>query len=151
MRVWVTSAVSNSLWLYWLKPTRLLCPWDSPSKNIGVGSHFLLQGIFLIQGWKPCLLYLLHWKQILYHWATGESRLTATLAINPPLHLSLQNCFEANHRHNISRANVWLLIFVSERKKFLLKNPVIVLCSYIRKSSHALHHQIFSQCFLIHF
>ena len=26
----------------WL-PTRLLCPWDSPGKNTGVGCHFLLQ------------------------------------------------------------------------------------------------------------
>ena len=26
-----------------LQPTRLLCPWDSPGKNTGVGSHFLLQ------------------------------------------------------------------------------------------------------------
>ena len=24
----------------------LLCPWDSPGKNTGVGCHFLLQGIF---------------------------------------------------------------------------------------------------------
>ena len=32
------------------EPTRLLCPWDSPSKNTGVGSHSLLQGIFPIQG-----------------------------------------------------------------------------------------------------
>ena len=24
-------------------PTMLLCPWDSPGKNIGVGCHFLLQ------------------------------------------------------------------------------------------------------------
>ena len=27
----------------WLQPTRLLCPWDSPGKNTGVGCHFLLQ------------------------------------------------------------------------------------------------------------
>ena len=26
-----------------LEPTRLLCPWDSPGKNTGVGCHFLLQ------------------------------------------------------------------------------------------------------------
>ena len=26
-----------------LQPTRLLCPWNSPGKNIGVGCHFLLQ------------------------------------------------------------------------------------------------------------
>ena len=24
------------------QPTRLLCPWDSPGKNTGVGCHFLL-------------------------------------------------------------------------------------------------------------
>ena len=28
------------------KPTSLCCPCDSPSKNTGVGYHFLLQGIF---------------------------------------------------------------------------------------------------------
>ena len=25
------------------QPTRVLCPWDSPGKNIGVGCHFLFQ------------------------------------------------------------------------------------------------------------
>ena len=25
------------------QPNRLLCPWDSPGKNTGVGCHFLLQ------------------------------------------------------------------------------------------------------------
>ena len=29
--------------LYRWQPTRLLCPWDSPGKNTGVGCHFLLQ------------------------------------------------------------------------------------------------------------
>ena len=33
-----------------------------------VGCHFLLQGIFLTQGWNPCLLHLLHCRRILYHW-----------------------------------------------------------------------------------
>ena len=32
---------SHGLW-----PARLLCPWDSSGKNIGVGCRFLLQGIF---------------------------------------------------------------------------------------------------------
>ena len=36
-----------------------LCPWDFPGKSIGVGCHFLLQGIFLTQGWNLCLL---HWQ-----------------------------------------------------------------------------------------
>ena len=30
----------------WTVATRLLCPWDSPGKNTGVGCHVLLQGIF---------------------------------------------------------------------------------------------------------
>ena len=58
----VASVVSNSLWPYGLEPTRLLCPWDSPYKNIGVGCHVLLQGIFLNQRSNPCLLCLLHWQ-----------------------------------------------------------------------------------------
>ena len=40
----------------------LLCPWDSPGKNTGVGCHALLQGIFLTQGSKLHLLCLLHWQ-----------------------------------------------------------------------------------------
>jgi len=27
----------------------LLCPWDFPDKNTGVGCHFLLQGIFQVK------------------------------------------------------------------------------------------------------
>ena len=42
--------MSNSVQPYGLWPARLLCPWDSPSKNTGVGCHALLQGIVLIQG-----------------------------------------------------------------------------------------------------
>ena len=49
-----------SLQYYGLEPTRILCPWDSPGKNTGVGGHTLLQGIFLTQGLIPCLLSLLH-------------------------------------------------------------------------------------------
>ena len=29
-----------------LQPTKLLCPWDFPGRNTGVGCHFLLQKIF---------------------------------------------------------------------------------------------------------
>ena len=32
---------------------RLLCPWNSPGKNTGVGCHVLLQGILLTQGSNP--------------------------------------------------------------------------------------------------
>ena len=56
------------------KPTRLLCPWDSPGRNTGVGCHILLQGIFPTQGSNLHLLSLLHCRQILYclsPWGTG--------------------------------------------------------------------------------
>ena len=49
----VISAVSDFLHPRGLQPTRLLCPWDSPGKNTGVGCHALLQGIFLIQDSNP--------------------------------------------------------------------------------------------------
>ena len=39
----VASVVSDSVRPHGLQPTRLLCPWDSPGKNTGVGCHFLLQ------------------------------------------------------------------------------------------------------------
>ena len=39
----VASVLSNSVQPHRWQPTRLLCPWDSPGKNTGVGCHFLLQ------------------------------------------------------------------------------------------------------------
>ena len=63
------------IWLlqpYGLWSSRLLCPWDSPGKNTGVGCHFLLQRIFPTQGLNPGLL---HCRQILYCWATTETLL----------------------------------------------------------------------------
>ena len=63
----VPSVMSNSLLLYRLYPVRLLCSWNSPDKNTGVGCHDLLQGIFLTQGLNLHLLHLLHGRQVLYH------------------------------------------------------------------------------------
>ena len=45
----VTSVVSDSLWPYGPESARLLCPWDSPGKNSGMGSHALPQRIFPTQ------------------------------------------------------------------------------------------------------
>ena len=44
------SVVSDSLTPHGLQPARLLYPWDSPGKNIGVGCCILLQGIFVTPG-----------------------------------------------------------------------------------------------------
>ena len=39
----VTSVISESVQPHREQPARLLCPWDSPGKNTGVGCQFLLQ------------------------------------------------------------------------------------------------------------
>ena len=52
------SVVSNSL-----RPHGLYSPWNSPGQNTGVGSLFLLQGIFPTQGSNPGLP---HCRRILY-------------------------------------------------------------------------------------
>ena len=43
-------------------PPSILCPWDSPGKNAGVGCHALLLGIFLTQESNPSFLCLLYWQ-----------------------------------------------------------------------------------------
>ena len=66
--------------------------WDSPGKNTTVGGHALLQGIFSTQGLNPCLLCLLHCRQILYHWATEETQIGDTSPI-------LGHLLGCHHRH----------------------------------------------------
>ena len=59
-----------------LSSSRLLCPWDSPGKKTGVGSHFLLQRIFLTQDSNPglqCCTQILHH---LSHQGSPKSLLT---------------------------------------------------------------------------
>ena len=48
------------------EPARLLCPWDSPGKNTGVGSHSLLQGIFPTQGQNLSILVSCTGRQVLH-------------------------------------------------------------------------------------
>ena len=54
--------MSHCLWPHGLYTARLLCPWDSPGKNSGVGCHALLQGIFPTQGLNPYLFHFLLWQ-----------------------------------------------------------------------------------------
>ena len=69
--------MSDSLRPHGLQPARLLCPWDSPGRNIGVGCHALLQGIVPTQGWKPGLL---HCRQIVYH--LSHQRIPGNKSVN---------------------------------------------------------------------
>ena len=65
-----------------MEPSRLLCPWNYPGKNSGEGSHALLQGIFPTQESNLHLLWLLHCKQIIYHWATKEAPLLSMVYLH---------------------------------------------------------------------
>ena len=64
---------------------------DSPGKNIWMGCHALLQGIFLTQGLNPGLP---HWRWILYHLShqgspwTGVGRLSLLQEILPTQELN---------------------------------------------------------------
>ena len=55
------SVVFSFLWPHGLQTTRLLCPWNSPGKNTGMGCHALLQGSSFSRDQT------LHCRQILYH------------------------------------------------------------------------------------
>ena len=57
---WSRLVGSDSLWPHGLQ---LVCPWNSSGKNIGVGCHFLLHGIFPTKGLNPGLP---NCRQILY-------------------------------------------------------------------------------------
>ena len=70
------AAVSDSLQPHDLEFARFLHPWSSPGKNIGVGCHSLLQGLFPTQGLTPGLL---HCRQILYHLSHQGSPVTILL------------------------------------------------------------------------
>ena len=58
-------------------------PWNFPSKSVGVGCHFLLQGIFPTQGTAThisCISCIDRW--ILYHHATWEAHYFVYICAN---------------------------------------------------------------------
>ena len=73
-----------------LQPTKLLHPWDFPGKNTGVGSHSLLQGIFLTHGSN---LDVLHCRQILYH-MSHQGRPLNNLPFISPISAQLFSCVQ---------------------------------------------------------
>ena len=82
MRVY--AQLLSCIWFFHeLQPARLLCTWNFPSKNTGVGCHFLLQGIFQTQRLNPHLLYLLLWQAdslpLSCHWSPFPERLVGLL------------------------------------------------------------------------
>ena len=76
--------MSDSLQPYGLQAARLLCLWDSPGKNTGVGCHALLQGIFPIQELNLWLLRLLYW------WASSLALVQPGLNMSPQIYVYME-------------------------------------------------------------
>ena len=60
--------ILDCLWPYGVQPTGLLCPWDSPGKNTGVGSISFSRVSSRPRDWT-CISWIC--RQILYDLATG--------------------------------------------------------------------------------
>ena len=74
------SIVSDSLWPH--VSCNLLCPWNFPGKNTEVVCHFLVQGIFPIQGSKLHLLCFLHWQAEFFITASPGKPICYIIACN---------------------------------------------------------------------
>ena len=102
---WSRSVMSDYLQPHELLPARLLCPWDLPGKNIGVGCHFLLQGIFLTQRSNTGLL---HCRQTPYWCIPGMQETTAVFF-----------CTFYIRRTNLGSSkkccHIYFLLFLSEK------------------------------------
>ena len=97
--------MSNSL-----RPHGLYSPWNSPGQNTGVGSLYLLQGIFLYQGLNPGLPYC---RWILYQLSHKGSEVAQSCPTpSDPMDCSLPG----SPIHGIFQARVleWVAIAFSE-------------------------------------
>ena len=117
----VAKSCQTLLRLHGLQPARLLCPWDSPGKNTGVGCRFFLQGNFLTQGSNSRLLL---GRQILYHWAFWEA----------------PGRMVPSHHHNNTIIDLW---FITSPE--LSNSLCLFCCSFSISVSHSPweHFQIF--------
>ena len=88
----VCSVVSDSVTPWTVESTRLLCLWDSPGQNTGVGCHSLLQGIFLTQELNLRLLYWQADSLLLSHLGNPRKKKKECSEETPHTQLGLQLC-----------------------------------------------------------
>ena len=140
--------------------TRLPGPWDFPGKNTGVGCHFFLPGIFLIQGSN------LDWQAVFTTEPPGKPlpshRPISFMSLEICLFLTFTLCFSWNnplkwflHRvcqsfykqsfynvstHTSGMAQPWLNSTISYWYRCILS---LLLCCYIRVPLNSLVHTSF--------
>ena len=93
------SVVSDPLRPHGLQPIRLLCSWNFPGKNTGVGSHSLLQGIFPTQGSN---LGLQHCREIHYCLSYQRSPRSCLLESKSVV------CIDKEFRRSLWRKRGWI-------------------------------------------
>ena len=111
------SVGSDSLPPYDLQSATLLCLWDSPDKNTGVGCYLVLQGIFLTQGSNLCIL---HWQVgfFFYHQASWEAYIS--YAANTLIHISpdISQTFMQKGRYEETGKVVQVIVFYHKTVNF---------------------------------
>ena len=122
----MSSFVSDSLQPRGLQLTRLLCPWDSPGKNTGVGCRVLSPGDVPDSGIQvSCISFI--GRQIFHHWAA----IVPTLAWKIPWAEEpgrLQSMGSQSHT-KLSNETIFWQDTIQPIKKFFLIN-------YFHMNSH---------------
>ena len=125
-----SSVISGSLQPHRLYPASLLCPWNSPDKNTGVGRHCLLQRIFLIQGSNPCFLHCRHILYCLSH--QGSSSFLFVVVESLSRVWLFATSWTAAHQASLSIINSWSLLklmyteLVMPSKHLILCHPLLL-------------------------
>ena len=83
------------------------------------GLHFLLQGIFLTQELNPCLL---HWRRILYHWATKDSLIYIIGLLIKGKFKHRKNTMEVGEHHVKINAEIRAILWQTEKCQKLPAN-----------------------------
>ena len=150
-----------SLWPYGWQPARLLCAWDSPSKNTGVGCHPLLQEIFPTQGSNPCLISSALADKFFTASATWEADVCVCVHIHMHSHSVVSNCLWPDSTvHGILQVRIleWVAISFSSIYTYIhnfLRLTVIILMpeskrrfSFCLWDKNMLYIKIISQVYL---
>ena len=93
----------------------VLCPWDSPCKNYGVGCHTFLQGIFPTQGSNQGLP---HCRWILYQLSVQFSHSIVSDSLRPP--------WTAACQASLSITNSWSLLKLMSIESVMPSNSLIL-------------------------
>ena len=104
------------LWSHRLWPTRILCPWDFPGKNTGVGCISFSRAIFPSQASNLRLLLV---RQIPYHWATWDQFLLSIcnnrhrlLLVEGQMHRPIEQNLEPRNRLH---KGIWMVFDKGEK------------------------------------